>query len=106
MLFPELAARKTLEDQWLDLTRLKLPQIAVSRGWPIQNDHCFQRVLLDNACKCKWTETIRKTPAYRHAPDEILSAALALGHAVLAGNEDLVALNARSLAWRLKSMRR
>ena len=102
MLFPELAIRKQLEDQWLQLTRLSLPEIAVSRGWPIQNDHCFQRVLLDNACNTKWTEVIAKRPAYRHAPDDILLAALALGQAVLDGGQNLTNLNQRSLEWRKK----
>ncbi len=102
MLFPELAIRKTREEQWLELTRASLPQVAVSRGWPVQNDHCFQRVLLDNACQTKWTEVISKRPAYRHAPDDILANALALGYAVLNGSQDLADLNARSLRWRGK----
>ncbi len=102
MLFPELIVRQTLEQDWLTLTRKTLPQIALSRGWPIQNDHCFQRVLLDNACNGKWADVILVKPAYRNAPEPILSAALALGMAVFCGTEDLSALNDRSLKWRGK----
>jgi hypothetical protein len=102
MLFPELEKRATLEQQWLDLTRLALPEAAVSRGWPIHKDHCFQRVLLDNACGGHWAATILRTPAYRHAPGSILLAAINLGLAVLGGTADLHLLNERSLQWRGK----
>jgi hypothetical protein len=104
MLFPELATRKAMEDDWLELTRISLPDIAPRRGWLIEKDHCFQRVLLDNACNAKWTEVIFKKPAYRHAPDHILSAALVLGIAVLNGSENLDVLNDRSLQWRGKQL--
>ena len=102
MLFPELNARKALENEWLELTRVSLPEVAVSLRWPVHKDHCFQRVLLDNACNAKWTDVILQKPAYRNAPDDILSAALALGIAVLNNTEDLAVLNKRSLEWRGK----
>ncbi|WP_343346227.1 RNA 2',3'-cyclic phosphodiesterase [Sphingomicrobium sp. XHP0239] len=41
--------RETLEKRWSELTREELPACAAERGWPIRFDHCFQRVLLDNA---------------------------------------------------------
>ena len=102
MLFPELTERKAMEDEWMELTRVNLPQVAANRGWPIDKDHCFQRVLLDNACNAKWSDVVLQKPAYCNAPDHILSAALALGHAVLNGREDLFVLNERSLHWRGK----
>ena len=94
--------RAELEGEWLDLTRIELPALAKARGWPVANDHCFQRILLDNACGRRWYDAIPKRPAYAHAPDETLAAAIALGQAALNGTADLHALNRRSLTWRGK----
>ncbi len=92
--------RSTLERQWLELTTARLPAAAFGRGWPIHRDHCFQRVLWDNACGGVWYDHILGRPAYRCASDAQLAAAIALGEAALAGSADLAALNAQSLAWR------
>lgn len=94
-------ARLALEARWLVLTRNTLPALARERRWPIALDHCFQRVLLDNACEGRWTDTIAR-PAYRNAPDRLLERAIALGEKVVAGYGDLHALNACSLSWRGK----
>lgn len=94
--------RSALEARWLHLTRVELPQAAPARDWPVRLDHCFQRVLLDNALGGRWYDHIRQRPAYRHSPDDALARAVALAEAVLAGDADLHALNRRSLAWRGK----
>jgi hypothetical protein len=104
MLFPELEKRAALEQQWLALTRIALPEVALSRGWPIHKDHCFQRVLLDNACGGHWAATILRTPAYCHATETVLSAAINLGLAILGGTADLHVMNERSLQWRGKHL--
>lgn len=100
---PADPAREALQAQWLQLTRHTLPDLAVARDWPVHADHCFQRILLDNACGGVWYDHIAGRPAYRHAPRETLAAAVALGEAVIAGTADLVTLNRRSLTWRGKS---
>ncbi len=82
------------------LTREEMPVIARERGWPVFADHCFQRLLLDNACGGRWYDHVAGRPAYRHADTAILIAAIGLGEQALAGRADLAALNARSLAWR------
>ena len=87
---------------WLTLTRETLPALATKRGWPIRADHCFQRVLLDNAVGGRWYDHIVGRPAYRHADPAVLARAIALGEAVIAGTADLAALNRRSLEWRGK----
>ena len=92
--------RATLEARWLDLTRSILPGLAAARDWPVCNDHCFQRVLLDNACNGVWYDTVGRRPAYRHADPELLADALALGEDCIAGRQDLHELNRRSLDWR------
>ncbi len=94
--------RKELEQRWFDLTRETMPFLAQDRDWPVRFDHCFQRILLDNASGAKWSETI-PAPAYRNAPTAILQQAISLGEAVVAGEQDLVRLNDRSLNWRGKS---
>ena len=71
--------------------------------WPIRNDHCFQRVLLDNACGGTWYSYISKRPAYRRADMATLERAIRLGEAVLAGSADLSELNVRSLTYRGKA---
>lgn len=95
-----LADRPTLEAEWLRLTKETMPELADARSWPVRNDHCFQRILLDNAVSGVWYDHIRARPAYRHAEVETLTAAIALAKACIAGREDLNCLNERSLAWR------
>ena len=84
------------------LTREVLPAMAAARGWPIRNDHCFQRVLLDAACGGRWYDHIAGRPAYRAASDETLEAAVKAAEAVLQGSSDLKSLNAQSLRYRGK----
>ncbi len=95
--------RLALQAEWLNLTRVDLPALAVTRGWPIQADHCFQRILLDAACDGRWYDHITGRPAYAHAPDAILTRAIALGRAAIAGGTDMAALNRQSLGWRGKA---
>ena len=93
--------REELEARWFALTREDMPAVAADRGWPVRFDHCFQRILLDNAIGRPGREVIA-APAYREASDEVLAQAVALGEAALAGSEDLAALNRRSLNLRGK----
>ncbi|MFD1950146.1 GCN5-related N-acetyltransferase [Sphingomonas arantia] len=97
--------RALLEARWLDLTRRTLPRSAAARDWPVSADHCFQRILLDNAVGGCWYDHIAGRPAYAKAPDTVLTEAVRLADLVLAG-ADLHALNARSLAWRRAARRR
>ncbi|PRY92905.1 hypothetical protein BCF33_1768 [Hasllibacter halocynthiae] len=98
----EPSARAALEDRWLTLTRQRLPAAAHARGWPVRLDHCFQRILLDNAVGGRWYDAIAGRPAYRHAPGEVLARAVSLGEGALAGRSDLWAMNRASLRWRGK----
>ena len=92
--------RAALQQEWLALTRHALPALATVRGWPIALDHCFARVLLDNAVGGCWYDAIPGRPAYRHATDAQLTAAVTLARAARDGTLDLPAANASSLAWR------
>ncbi len=97
--------RELRERRWLTLTRETLPELARSRDWPVWADHCFQRIFLDHACGGRWYDHIGRRPAYAHASDAVLDAAIALGEAVANGTADLRALNTRSLQWRGKAHR-
>lgn len=91
---------KAIRSRWLALTRSEMPSVARDRGWPVTADHCFQRILLDNACEGCWYDHIAKRPAWRHAPIDTICRAVALGETAMAGDADIDALNARSLNWR------
>jgi len=93
-------SRAALQDRWLDLTRRILPEQAAERAWPVRADHCFQRIFLDNACGGVWYDAVAGRPAYAHATDAVLRAAVDMAEDAAAGRAELTALNARSLAWR------
>lgn len=98
-----MSDRAELEARWLHLTRTALPEAAAARpDWPVRLDHCFGRILLDNAFGGCWYDHVARRPAYRHCPEPALARALALGEAVLSGAADLHALDRRSLGWRGK----
>ncbi len=96
-------SRDTVQARWLDLTRRELPGLAAARGWPVRADHCFQRILLDNAFGGVWYDHVAERPAYVHADPAALVRAVALGEAAIAGTVDLGELNRRSLDWRGKT---
>lgn len=84
---------------WRKLVEQTLPELAPTRDWPIHLDHCFARVLLDNAVGGPWRDAI-PAPAWKNTPEPTLQKAIALGEGVIDGTQDLHALNARSLMWR------
>jgi len=87
-------------ERWRDLVGRRLPQ-AARPDWPVQHDHCFARILLDNTCGGPWRESV-PAPAWANLPLDQLGAATELGEALLAGRADLEWLNRRSLALRGK----
>lgn len=98
-----------LQEQWNELYRSTLPRLAkerasVQRSWPVFLDHCFARIVLDNAVgeHQPWTAVIR-SPAVKNMSDAQLRAAIAMGNRLADGSEDLSALNERSLSLRGKN---
>lgn len=97
-----MTGEAALRTRWRSLVGDLLPRAAAARDdWPVARDHCFARILLDNACGRPWREVVA-APAWRHMPADRLAAALRLGEAVLADAADLKALNRHSLALRGK----
>ena len=93
--------RDSLVDRWFALTRETMPALAAEKRWPVRFDHCFQRILLDNAVGAKWATKIA-APAYENASHDVLSRAIHLGEACVSGDADLAELNRRSLRHRGK----
>jgi len=56
-----------LVDVYLHLTKEILPSLARSsrRDWPVREDHCFQRIVLDTICDGVWYEHLDR-PAYKN----------------------------------------
>ena len=81
---------------WRRLVEQTLPGLAAERRGPIRHDHCFARVLLDNAVGQPWRGVIAP-PAWRNTPQPILRRAICLGERLIADKEDCAALNRASL---------
>lgn len=93
----------TLRRHWRTLVDVTLPKAAQTHpDWPVYRNHCFARILLDNACGIMWREAI-KPPAWRNTPLPVLQTAIDLGDSVLTGDADLWALNDQSLILRAKT---
>ena len=92
-----------LINSYLHLTKNVLPSLAKdgSRTWPVVEDHCFQRIVLDTICQGVWYEFIDR-PAYKHFTMEQASAAVQLCEAMINGHSNIQELNQQSLIWRGK----
>jgi hypothetical protein len=97
-------AHRTLVAQYLHLTRSVMPALAQTskRHWPVRNDHCFQRIVLDTIFGGVWYDHIAR-PAYKHLNETQATHAVRLCDQIIAENTDLNVLNQQSLAWRRKS---
>ncbi|KAM3079591.1 hypothetical protein ACMFMG_006006 [Clarireedia jacksonii] len=94
---------KTLQNSWKEMYQTLLPTAARSKNpaqpkWPIHNDHCFARIVLDNVVgkDTPWTQKI-KSPAYLNMNQEQLEQSIALGWKILDGVVDLARLDESSL---------
>lgn len=104
----EMSELKDLQHQWNTLYKEILPALAKSRDpvqtkWPVHLDHCFARIVLDNAVgkNQPWTETI-KAPAVKNMTPDQLRSAIAMGQRIASGEANLVELDERSLELRGK----
>ena len=101
-------SRQELERRYLRLVREQLPAQAARDGWVLRLDHCFGRVLLDDAVQGCWYDVLdRRRAAFRQLDDAQLAGAVALGERLLEEGDPLLReLDARSLAWRGKPPKR
>ncbi|MEM6682634.1 MAG: hypothetical protein AAF607_10360 [Pseudomonadota bacterium] len=99
----ETKHKDDLIENYVHITRNVLPALARSerQDWPISQDHCFQRVVLDHVCGGVWYAHIKR-PAYKHLTEELARRAADLCCAIVAGEADVAQLNKQSLIWRGK----
>jgi hypothetical protein len=93
-----------LRNQYLELTNHVLPHLATARAFPVRQNHCFQRIILDNLFGRCWYEVLARgrEPAYKQLTEHQLEAAIA--HAIRAEPDAyLDRLNQNSLRWRGKA---
>ncbi|MBW4662567.1 MAG: hypothetical protein KME15_28315 [Drouetiella hepatica Uher 2000/2452] len=98
----QLAQRR---DRYLELTNHILPQLAHQRQFPVRNNHCFQRIVLDNLFGQCWYTVLQrgKEAAYKQLTEAQLESAIALAEAIIARPDEYIyQLNQNSLRWRGK----
>ena len=80
------------------------PNLAKNGGqnWPVRENHCFQRIVLDTICSGVWYAYLDR-PAYKNLTHEQAQRAVDLCHEIASGRADLKQLNNQSLIWRGKS---
>ena len=95
--------RQALVLNYIEMTKKTMPWLAntTHKNWPVRNDHCFQRIILDTLCGGIWYDHLPR-PAYKYLSHELALQAVNLCHDIIAGKTDLVALNRQSLMWRGK----
>ena len=88
---------------YIHLTKEVLPSLAKKKSpdWPVHEDHCFQRIVLDTICRGVWYEHLER-PAYKHLTDEQAKLAVDLCTDIINGEANLNQLNQQSLSWRGK----
>lgn len=98
----------SLRARWNHLYASHLPALAEARDpvqprWTVHLDHCFARIILDNAVGISkpWNQVV-KAPAVRNMTAEQLHDALALGEKLANGEADLAELDQNSLSLRGK----
>ena len=101
---PQTPHTADLVSQYMALTKNVMPKLArTTHGhWPLRNDHCFQRIVLDTVCGGVWYDHLNR-PAYKNLTFQQVEQAVRLCDQIIAGDADLVALNAQSLVWRGKA---
>ena len=100
-----MTARDRLVTRYRELVQRELPAAARRDGWVLRDDHCFGRVLLDDAVGGRWYDVLdRRRTAFLQLSDEQLERAVGLAERLLVEGDPLLReLDARSLAWRGKA---
>ncbi len=88
-----------LRNRYWQATTVDLPELAIERGWQIQEGHCFQRIILDNVCKAVWYDKIVE-PAILHMSEAQLRKATYLAEDLVSGARPIELLDERSKKWR------
>jgi len=95
---------QSLRDRWTSLYAHQLPEAAAAKSpsqpiWPVQLNHCFARIILDNVVGegvVPWMERV-KAPAVKNLSEDQLKGCIEMAEGVLEGKVDLVEMDGRSL---------
>ena len=92
---------RDLIDNYMHLTKTVLLSMARSgeRDWPVREEHCFQRIILDTICGGVWNKYLDRA-AYKHLTNDQAQRAVDLCQDIIEGRLDLQQLNQQSLIWR------
>ena len=88
---------------YIHLTKKVLPTLAKKKSpdWPVYEDHCFQRIVLDTIFEGVWYDHLKR-PAYKHLTNKQAKLAIELCEDIINGKANLYQLNQQSLSWRGK----
>jgi hypothetical protein len=88
-------------EEYRTLVHERLPAADQADDWPICQDHCFARVILDTVFEGVWYNHIDGRPAYAHLSADDFDAAISIGERMLQSGTPLVTeLHQQSLRWR------
>jgi hypothetical protein len=94
----------SLREEYLDLINRQLPALATQISLPVQFDHCFARIVLDNLFNGCWYDQLsRQQPAYKQLNETQLRGAIAIARAMLRHPRNVERMNRKSLRWRAKA---
>lgn len=103
-----MVALEELQERWRYLYQEYLPALAAAKDqaqsqWTVHLDHCFARIVLDNAIgiDSPWTEKI-KSPAIKNMTVTQLQSAIDLAEKLATGEANLLDLDQNSLRLRGK----
>ena len=88
-----------LRAEYRELTAERLPAQATP-AWPVQADHCFQRIVLDTLFGDVWYDHVPGRPAVESLTADQLREAVAIAESMLADPDRVAELNRRSLRYR------
>ena len=99
----EIKRMQDIIQVYMHLTKEVLPSIAKKKkpDWPVYEDHCFQRIVLDTICGGVWYEHLKR-PAYENLTNEQTKLAVELCENIINGKAKLNQLNQQSISWRRK----
>lgn len=91
-----------LRQRYSHLVMTVLPQVPrQQQSWPICEDHCFVRVILDDVFDDIWYDHVTGRPAYEHLSASELREAIETAEQLLEEGQPLVdKLNQQSLKYR------
>ncbi len=92
-----------LRARYLELINDILPSIAAARGFPVNLNHCFGRIVLENLFQGCWYNylTVGRVAAYKQLDLAGLQQAVNIAQSLVdLPTSQIVSLNDRSLQWR------